>query len=108
GFYEGGIITTIFILLIETLLSNVGHSISKFPNFRIILHYSKKEALDHVMRLCKDYGLAIADLQVTGTSHEDISVYSAYLFLRSHSIIDRDELLEKIHTVSGVFSVDTL
>lgn len=108
GFYEGGIITAVLIILVETLLSNVGHNISKLPSFRIILHYNEKEALDHVMRLCKDYNLAIADLQVSGTTDEDLSVYSAYLFLRSRAAADKAELIGKIREVPGVFSIEEL
>lgn len=107
GFYEGGIVATVLILLVETVFSKIGKRIRHFPEFRIRLYYNEKPALDHMMRYCKDLGITITGLQITGTVSEEQSFCSALISLRPDSSIDEDSLLDRIRALSGVIMAES-
>ena len=108
GFYEGAFIATVLVLLTETLFSYLVQKIKKAPQFKIVLHYHQKQALDNVLRLCKDNTLAITNLQVTGTSDETNSVYSAAISLRprQNQKVDHEDLLARIRAIEGVHDIE--
>ena len=95
GFYEGGIIATVIVLLIQLVFSNVGYSIRYLPEFSVHLIYNHRKALDSVMRYCKDSGLAITDLQITSTEDAP-NTYDAVISLRPNKDIDRDAIISHI------------
>jgi len=105
GFYEGGIIATCIVLLIQHVFANIGYSIRYLPEFSIHLTYSHRKALDSVMRYCKDSGLAITDLQVT--RNEDVSdFYESLLSLRPNKVIDKDSILSHIRGSNYIQSAE--
>ena len=62
GFYEGAILGTGLVLLAETLFSYLGSKISHNEAFKILLEYNDKNALNDVMRYCKNNRMAISNL----------------------------------------------
>lgn len=107
GFYEGGIIATVLVLVTETLFSIVGLRIKTTPQFDITLNYHQKPALDQVMRYCKNQKIAIANLRVVSKNvRSDRPIYTAVLSLRPSGNLNRDLLLTKIRTFDGVLNVE--
>ena len=101
GFYEGGIIASGIVLLIQLVFANIGYSIRYLPEFSIRLMYDHRKALDYVMRYCKDNGLAITDLQVT--SYEDTpNIYEALIALRPNKVVDKNSILSHIQASSYI------
>ncbi len=106
GFYEGGILSTLFILITETLFFSFSKKIRRVPEFEISLHYRQKAALDGVMRYCKDHGLSIANLRVAGENDGSGALYSARVTLRQRKKTNKDVLLARLRGTSGVLDVE--
>ena len=108
GFFEGGIIATILVLITETLFAALGKRIPRPNNFKIILEYNDKPVLDHVQRFCKDHTIAISSLQITSGQNVSAAYYSALLSLRAYSKIDKKNLIINIRSIKGVKSAQLL
>ena len=106
GFYEGGVIATVLVLVTETIFSQLGTRIRRTPEFQITLHYRNKPALDQVMRHCKDQKVAITNLRVVSGSDTDNPKYTAVLSLRPSFRVNRDLLLAHIRNIHGVQDVE--
>ena len=108
GFYEGGLLATVMVLLIETVFALLGRRIPVAPEVRWVIHYHQKSALDQVMRYCKDQKLAVTNLQITGSCEGDHSVYTAFITLRANHNKNPETLLSHVRTMEGMLSVDTI
>ena len=106
GFYEGGLVATVMVLVTETLFSVLGQRIQHTPEFQIRLHYHHKPALDQAMRFCKDKKVAVIDLRVVSRSDTDQPDYTATLLLRPRTKVNRDLLLSHIRGIQGVREVE--
>lgn len=64
GFYEGGILAAVMVLLTEVAFARVGKTLRHKPVFTVVLRFRTKAALESALRRCKDRKFAITDLQV--------------------------------------------
>ena len=106
GFYEGALIATVLILFTELCFAGVGKRIRYIPEFRIILRYRHKLALDQVLRHCKDRRMAITDLQITGSGERDAAEYTAVLSLRQMGDADQNALLSHIRGTPEILEAE--
>ena len=108
GFYEGGILTTAIILIVEIVLFRFVHGLRRTPPFKVIVQYGRKDALDQILRICNDMELAVMGLRLTGTEGEgdDEAVFTADISLRSAGLVDEDTLLAKLRDIQGAKSVE--
>ena len=100
GYYEGGIVGTLLILLTETYLGRLSDKIQKNPEYSIELHYSDKNALDHVLRFCKDSKMSITSLHIHTLNEEESPRYAARVSLRGS--MREDALLAQIEKMPGI------
>lgn len=108
GFYEGGIIGTVMILLVETYFSNVRSKIQQAPEFDIALSYYHRTDLDAVLRHVKDRDCAITNLRITGNKGENAAVYSALVTLKCSGEHDPAALAKEIDEMSGIISAEVI
>ena len=101
GFYEGAILTTVLILIVQTVIARLETRIPFNPDFRIVLDYRLKPALDQVLRYCKNQKFVIRNLQVTSTSEEG-APYTAVITLRPRKAFDRVAFEAGIRRIEGV------
>ena len=102
GFYEGAAITTVLVLLAETTLGGIVHTIKRDPEFCVMVTFRHKPALDVVMRCCKNHRLAITNLKVVSAIDEGELCYKAYVSLHPRSKLDRDKLYAEIESTEGI------
>ena len=105
GYYEGGVIATVFVLLIEILLADAGSKIPRSMLFAVKVHYEHKLALDQVMRYCKDKRLAITALRVTSAENGG---YQALISLRSRKTVHKETLMSHIKGIPEILEADYL
>lgn len=105
GYYEGGIVAAVLILLTESAFSGLSKHIKYRPEFRLKLRYRNKLALDQMLRYCKDKHLAITDLHVTGNGTSDALSYDAVIPLRARGKFDENELLSHICAITEIEGV---
>lgn len=110
GFYEGAIISTFLILLAETWFAKIGKKITHITEIRFEILYEQKEALDKVMRYCKDNRLSINNLQVNidDNSVNGHVLYNAKIAMSTIQSINQNKLLLHIRTMDGVRAVELL
>ncbi len=101
GFYEGALLGTVFVLLTETSLSKMGVSIKPDPMYAVELAYNDKDALDEVMRYCKNKHMSIRSLQIhSGLSDE--AAYTATIVVRGS--LKPQELVRQVSLMHGIVS----
>ena len=104
GFYEGAAAATALVLLAETYFARVGARIQHMQPFKIAVSYSRKGALDEVMRYCKDRRLAVVNLQVTGQSN----AYAAVISLRPRKKIDPGMIVDHVRGFADIASAELM
>lgn len=105
GFYEGALLGAAMVLLTELLLFRL---IGRMKRDRVLLmrlRYSRKNALDEMMRYCKDHNLAIRSLQVDAEGGEN-AVYNAEIQLHAAGSVKEELLLSHIRSISGIESAE--
>lgn len=108
GFYEGGILSALLVLIAELFFAEIGQKIRVTPEFRAVINYDHKQALDHALRFLKDRGLAITALQISSSSDEGIYVYSAVLSLRPSRNLSPELVMENISAMNGILAADVI
>ena len=105
GFYEGGIAGAVFVLLTETSFAKLGTKIKNSPQYAVELLYNDKNALNQVMRFCKDKRMIIRSLQIhTQTSGE--AAFSATLHLQGS--LSPNELFDQLRQMPDIVSATEL
>ena len=107
GYYEGGIIATVLVLLTNTVISSLEQRMTYSPEIRISVRYHLKTALDQVLRYCKDKKFIIHNLQVTGDTAEQ-TTYTAVITLRPRKKVPPAEFKEHIREIDGVLELEQL
>lgn len=103
GFYEGGLLGTGMVLIIETLMSRLGKRIRIQPEMDVEIAYDDKEALDQVMRYLKDQRVSVKSLQIHALKDQQTK-YSAKLLLRLDK--ENDNLSDEIRALPGIAVVN--
>ena len=102
GYYELGLIGTALILISETLLGRLTSHLKRRPEFTVEVLYDRKNALDQVLRFCKDSGLSILSLQIQSLDDNPSADYAAEISLRGNE--RPAALVSQIQNMPGVVS----
>ncbi len=108
GFYEGGILGTLMVILVETYFNSLRSKIRHAPEFEIALSYYHRDDLDRVMRYCKDNDTVITDLRITGSKDSKTAMYNALITLKSDNDLDQEEFTAQIERMSGIISAQLI
>ena len=108
GFYEGGIIATILVLITMTYFAGAVNGFKRAAEFRVRLHYHNKPALDQTLRYFKNHKMAILNLQVTSTNDSEYSEYSAVIDLLPRKQVHQEMILAGVRGISGVSDVEVV
>ena len=66
GFYEGGVLTTVLILLAEMLFSKLEyHIMATAPEINLFIEYEDRSALDRVLKLYRDRQIKVSNMEIT-------------------------------------------
>ena len=102
GFFEGGFIAAVLVLITETVFASFGKRIRRPANFKVVVNYKNKASLDLVQRFCKDHNVSVTQLQISTGQEENFSDYSALISLRAFSDIDPQILTANIRMIEGI------
>lgn len=106
GFYEGGLLGTVLVLLAETWFVKLRGKIQKTPQFTLKVWYNDKGALDEVLRYFKDKHLSIENLKIRSQQDMTQGRYAAEITVRG--FFSRAELTANVRMMYGVVAVDDL
>lgn len=86
GFYEGGILTTVLILLAETVLSKYEHASRVHAKHRILyIEFTRKAAFDYVLGIMKSRGDLVDDVVMAQDTATNGKKRCAYIYYRASS-----------------------
>lgn len=102
AYFELGLLGTALVLISETLLGKLGAKIRHSPEYTVEVLYKDKDALDRVLRRCKDSGMAITNLQIHSMEREHDVDYAAEIRLRGGR--KASELVADLQLMPGVVS----
>ena len=109
GFYEGGVLATVMILVAELVFSRVEYRIMRnSPDVNFFVEYREKVALDHILELFQMGNIRVMNLEITRAHGEDGHSSCAVFFLRLDKSCTADELLDRVRGVQGVVMVEEL
>ena len=106
GFYEGGVLATVLVLLTETWFVKLRGKIQKTPQFPVRVWYNDKGALDEVLRFFKDKHMAIENLKIRSQQDMTKGRYLAEITVRG--FYSATELVATVRMMHGVVAVDAI
>lgn len=109
GFYEGAVITTVFVLIAEVLLSKIEWYISsKAKSVNVYVEYTETESIAEIAEEIKKLGVGIMDIEITRARAAEGPMMSAIFALQLGNKVKRNQLLLKIQEIKGVLSIEEL
>ena len=109
GFYEGGMIATLLILLAELFFARLEYQIlSRAPEVNSFMEYRDKETLDRVLDLYQQRRVKVLGMEITRAAGSERHNACAIFSLRLNRGTHAEELLDKIHRTEGVLSVEEI
>lgn len=109
GFYEGGILATLLILLAELFFSKLEYRmLDHAPEINLYMEYNGKFPLENVLKLYREQDLKLLDLVVTRNSDGEKVTSCAIFTLRLNKRCKTEWLLDQLHSIQGVVLVEEL
>ena len=109
GFYEGGILTTVLILLAERLFARLEYRmLENAPEINLYMEYTDKACLENILKLFRELHLKILNLEITRPTGSEHHNACAIFSLRLNKRCRVEKLLADIHATQGVLSVEEL
>lgn len=109
GYYEGGVATTVLVLLIEMVFCHLERLVlSRAPEVNLYVEYKEKAALERIMRLFQDKGVVVNDLEISRASDGGVRKASAIFSLQLNRKSYADDLIPLLQEESGVLFVEEL
>ena len=106
GFYEGGLLATLLILIAELILSPLEHKyLNKTPEINLYMEYNNKTCLDNVLFVFRQMGIKVVNLEITRATENERHNASAIFLIRLNRRFTADKVLDAARKVDGVFSI---
>ncbi len=105
GFFEGAIYATVLVLIAEVFFSKLEYRLLRdTKEVTVYAEYGKPSSLEDIVSKCHMLGVKIVDLEIT--KKRDESGHScAVLALLSRQGAGKEEIIQELSGVEGVFSV---
>ena len=109
GFYEGGIFTTLLILMAELVFSKMEYRMMEnAPEINLYMEYRDKDCLEEVLKLFRELNLKVLGMEITRSTGSETHNACAIFSLRLNKKCKVEILLHRMHATDGVFSVEEL
>ncbi len=109
GFYEGGIATTILILIAEMLFSRMEYRIlDHAPEINLYMEYVDKNSLEAVLGFYRQLNVKVLNMEITRSAGNEIHNACAIFTLRLNKKYTVDQVVRGISAQEGVLSIEEL
>lgn len=105
GFYEGGVLAAVLVLVTETLLARLDRRVQPNAKHTYTLRCENKETLHQAICLCRDGSPGVRDLQIRADP-TDRNAYTVQITLQSAA--SSDALLSQLGRLPGTVSVEEI
>ena len=109
GFYEGGIFTTLLILMAELVFSKMEYRMMEnAPEINLYMEYRDKDCREEVLKPFRELKLKVLGMEITRSTGSETHNACAIFSLRLNKKCKVEILLHRMHATDGVFSVEEL
>lgn len=109
GFYEGGILVTILIIIAELVFSKLEYRIlSSAPEVNLYIEYTDRPCLEEVLKLLREQNIKVLNLEIARSTKSEKNNACAIFSLRLHKRVTLEQLLLNLDTIDGIISVEEL
>ena len=109
GFYEGGLIVTVLVLLAELVLARLEHRMLRSsPEINLFVEYTGKSVLDQVLRMFREQNVKVLDVEITRSRKDELHNACVIFSLRLHKKTTATDLTAQLLRTEGVLSVEEL
>ena len=109
GFYEGGILATVFIMLAELVFSRIEYRVlENVPEINLYMEYEGKHCLDDVLQLYRSCNIKVLNIQITRSAENGEHNACAIFTLRLPRSCGVEKLLTLVGKREGIVSVEEL
>lgn len=109
GFYEGGFIATLLVLISELFFSKLEYAFMKrHPDVNIYLEFRSRSVLETVFSYLKDQNIKVRNLEITRTQEKEVMNSSAIFTLRFQKAVPETAVLEAIRAIDGIYLAEEL
>lgn len=109
GFYEGGIMATLLILVAEMVFSKVEYRIlDHAPEINLYMEYRDKNCLEKVLSLYRQRNVKILNMEITRSQGNEKHNACAIFTLRLNKKCTIEQLLSSLSAQDGILSVEEL
>ena len=109
GFYEGGLVATVLVLLAELVLAKVEYRIlDHVPEINLYMEYEDKHCLDDVLQLYRSCNIKVLNIQITRSAENGEHNACAIFTLRLPRSCGVEKLLTLVGRREGIVSVEEL
>jgi len=103
GFYEGGIITILLIVIIEHVMSRIEYFILKnTPELNVYVECEDRHCLESIVAKMQSVKVRVVNMEVMRTAAVNGTGASAIFLLRLQKSVDAKAIICKISGISGV------
>ena len=109
GFYEGGILATVFIMLAELVFSRLEYRVLEHvPEINVYMEYEDKTCLDDVLQLYRRCDVKVLNIQITRAAENGEHNACAIFTLRLPRSCTVNRLMTLVGERKGIMSVEEL
>ncbi len=105
GFYEGAVIATVLVVIVEVFSEEIRHRTQRSGRLRISVMFGSREHFAEVLNYCQDEGYTIISVHVNPPRENSGNPMSAHFSLRPPKNASTTALIESIGQMEGIQSV---
>ncbi len=109
GFYEGGITTTLMILVAELLFSRLEYRVlDHVPEINLYMEYTDKTCLENVLKLYRELDLKILNMEITRSRGSKKHNACAIFTLRLNKYSPVEQVIRNVSSTEGVILIEEM
>lgn len=109
GFYEGGILATVFVILVELFLSKIEYwMMDNAPEANLYMEYNGRACLEKVLRFFRERDMNLLDIEITRHADGDKMTSCAIFTVRLNRRHQLEHLLEQLRQIRDIVIVEEM
>ncbi len=109
GFFEGGLIATVLIMVAEILFSKIEDRImDSVPEINFYVEYTERKCIDEILSIIREWNITMLNLQITGNKDAEKKSLGAIVslrFNRNHSAEDFKKRVSSIKNINNIYEL---
>ena len=109
GFYEGGVITTLLIMMAELVFAKWEYKLlNSAPEVNLYIEYQGKGTLEQVLKLIHECDIKLLDLEITRKATAEEKTTCAIFSMRLSRKFSQSYIMEQFSKISGILLIEEM